>query len=185
LKNSKDLTAEKFLLLFKLDAMNMFSRILYRKPEYITIFALKRTREHFEDIFKNRYRDVTMEEISHCSTDTIVALNNFYEETESIRWYLITTEDMPNGVSDELDRRFVTLETLHNTLIIHIDAELGIESDIQVGSVKELSFQGESESEINQEEFSEFDETDDAELVDFSDSDDLSTFQDVSDTIEN
>ena len=169
--------------------MNLFSRILYRKPEYITIFALKRTREHFEDIFKNRYRDVTMDEISNCSIDTIQALNNFYEETESIRWYLVTTEDMPNGVSDELDRRFITLETLHNTLIIHIDAELGIESDIQVGTVKELTFQEESDnsvdSESDQEQFSEFDEMDATELVDFSDDEDSSEFQEVSDIVKN
>jgi hypothetical protein len=142
-KNSEELQSEKYLLMFKLDAKNLFSRVLYRKPEYITIFALKRTRDHFIDIFKNRYRDVTLSEISHCALETIQALNDFYDEVDSIRWYLITTEDMPNSVSDELDRRFIRLEELHNSLILQIDKELGIESDILMGTVAELSFQEE------------------------------------------
>lgn len=182
MKNSEEIIAEKYLMMFKADAMNLFSRILYRKPEYITIFALKRTREHFEDVFRNRYRDVTMQEIAHCNKETIEALNIFYEETESIRWYLSTTEDMPNRVSDELDRKFVNLETFHNNLIIQIDSELGIESDIEYGTVKELSFQ-EQESESEFAETSEsYEEFEAQELTDFNGDDDSTSFRDVNDS---
>ena len=45
----------RYLLLFKLDAQNLFNRVVMRQHEYIEAFSLKRNRAVFRDIFENRY----------------------------------------------------------------------------------------------------------------------------------
>ena len=44
---------QRVLMLLKIDANNVFQRIKERKTEYLEIFALRRTREHFPMIFDN------------------------------------------------------------------------------------------------------------------------------------
>ena len=79
-------------MLLKIDANNVFKRIKERKSEYLEIFALRRTREHFPHIFKNRYEDTTLEQLTQCSTELITTLDQFYTPVEEMRWYLFQTE---------------------------------------------------------------------------------------------
>jgi hypothetical protein len=129
MKSKNDEFTQRILLLLKIDANNLFKRIKERKSEYLEIFALRRTREHFPVIFKTRYEDLTIEQLSHCSTELITTLNEFYNPVEEMRWYLYQTEDMPNTVDDFIERKIRRMEKLLSTLNIYLDAELGIVSD--------------------------------------------------------
>lgn len=119
----------RILTLLKLDANNLFKRIKERKTEYLEIFALRRTREHFPMIFNNRYAGTSISELSHCSPDLITTLDQYYTQCEEMSWYLYQTEDMPNTVEDYIDRKIRKMEKLLGTLNLFLDAELGIESE--------------------------------------------------------
>lgn len=126
-KNSE--ATQRVLILLKIDANNLFKRIKERKSEYLEIFALRRTREHFPMIFNNRYEGTSIMDLSHCSADLISILDQFYSHVDEIKWYLFQTEDMPNTVEDYISRKISRMEKLLGTLNLFLDAELGVESE--------------------------------------------------------
>jgi hypothetical protein len=134
-KNSE--SAQRILVLLKNDANNLFDRIKTRKTEYLEIFALRRTREHFPTIFKNRYEGTSIDELSHCSSDLITVLDQYYTHSEEMSWYLFQTEDMPNTVEDFIDRKIRKMEKLLSTLNLYLDAELGIQNEALSQMVEE------------------------------------------------
>ena len=134
-KNSE--SAQRILVLLKNDANNLFDRIKTRKTEYLEIFALRRTREHFPTIFKNRYEGTSIDELSHCSSDLITVLDQYYTHSEQMSWYLFQTEDMPNTVEDFIDRKIRKMEKLLSTLNLYLDAELGIQNEALSQMVEE------------------------------------------------
>lgn len=146
MKSRNDESTQRVLLLLKLDANNLFKRIKNRKTEYLEIFALRRTREHFPMIFKNRYEGTSIMDLSHCSTELIATLDQFYTLVEEMNWYLFQTQDMPNTVEDFIERKIIRLEKLLATLNLFLDAELGIVSEGKVVSIEE---------DFSQEDFSE------------------------------
>ena len=127
MKSKNDEATQRVLVLLKIDANNLFNRIKERKSEYLEIFALRRTREHFPMIFTNRYAGTTIMDLSHCSTELITTLDQYYTQCEDMSWYLFQTEDMPNTVEDYIDRKIKKMERLLSTLNLFLDAELGIE----------------------------------------------------------
>ena len=129
MKSKNTEQTQRVLMLLKLDANNVFNRIKSRKSEYLEIFALRRTREHFPMIFNNRYEDTSLENLIYCSTELITTLDQFYTPVEEMRWYLFQTEDMPNTVEDFIDRKIRRMEKLLATLNLYLDAELGIEGE--------------------------------------------------------
>jgi hypothetical protein len=114
----------RILVLVKLDAQRLFERISERYPEYIGIYSLKRTRDHFAVIFTNRFRQMKIKELSAIDPELIVALDNFYSRAEHMEWYLYTTEDLPQAVSDRVMRYISDLRSKLETINIHIEAEL-------------------------------------------------------------
>ncbi len=116
----------RVLTLLKLDAQRLFERINYRRPEYIQIFSVKRTRKHFSRIFKNKYDEVKLSDLKNCSPEVIVGLDNFYNKVDELRWYLEVTEDMPVTVEENVKCLINELKLLHRTLQSHINAELNI-----------------------------------------------------------
>jgi hypothetical protein len=129
MKSRNNEVTQRVLMLLKLDANNVFKRIKERKSEYLEIFALRRTREHFPMIFNNRYESTSLENLINCSTELITTLDQFYIPVEEMKWYLFKTEDMPNTVEDFIDRKIRKMEKLLATLNLYLDAELGIQSD--------------------------------------------------------
>jgi hypothetical protein len=132
MKSRNDELTQRVLMLLKLDANAVFKRIKSRKSEYLEIFALRRTREHFPMIFNNRYEDTSLENLIHCSTELITTLDQFYIPVEEMKWYLFQTEDMPNTVEDFIDRKISKMEKLLATLNLYLDAELGIDNEEHV-----------------------------------------------------
>lgn len=126
MKCKEDDITERILILIKLDAERLYQRIKNRKSEYIKTFALKRTREHFNDIFKNRYKDVSISELKCCDKEVIVAADQFYSTVDNFCWYLNHTEDMPATVEDKINQEVRQLAPLYETLSLYIDANLGV-----------------------------------------------------------
>ena len=124
MKSHIEVMAQRILLLVKMDGASLFARVKERKNEYLGIFAIKRTRKHFDDIFFNRYRDVTIKELVHCPEECLVAIDQFYNAVEKMQWYLNGTEDMPATVEDKINRKIKEIETLFYTMGLYIDAEL-------------------------------------------------------------
>lgn len=131
MKSKNNEATQRVLVLLKIDANNLFNRIKERKSEYLEIFALRRTREHFPMIFNNRYAGTSIMDLSHCSTELITTLDQYYTLCEEMSWYLFQTEDMPNTVEDYISRKIRKMEKLLATLNLFLDAELGIESEAQ------------------------------------------------------
>lgn len=125
MKSKNDEATQRILTLLKIDANNLFDRIKNRKSEYLEIFALRRTREHFPMIFRNRYEGTSITDLSHCSVDLISSLDEFYTQVDEMNWYLYQTEDMPNTVEDFIDRKIVRMSKLIDTLNLYLDVELG------------------------------------------------------------
>ncbi len=118
--------SQRMLMLLKLDAKRLFERVKYRAPEYLSEFSLKRSREHFRDIFKNRYDEVVIKELMLCGQEVIVGLDQFYTKVDEMRWYLNHTQDMPNRVDDKIHSHIRELEGLYTTLNLYIDCEMGL-----------------------------------------------------------
>ncbi len=129
-----DEETQRILVLLKLDSKRLFERIKDREIEYIAIFSIKRTREHFKDIFRNRYRDIPIEDLKKCGQEVIVGLDNFYSLVEEMQWYLNHTENMPSTVEDHVKVYIKKLSQLYETLSLYIDAELGIDEDSSLHS---------------------------------------------------
>jgi type IV secretory pathway VirD2 relaxase len=114
----------RYILLFKLDAKNLYHRITSRRHEYVEIFSLKRNRAIFKDVFEHRYSKASIQDLSHCSIEIIESLDSFYQAVDEIYWYLKHTQDMPNTIEDEIHRRINALKRQYEMLTLYIDAEL-------------------------------------------------------------
>lgn len=146
MKSRVDEKGQRILVLLKLDAKRLFERIKFRSVEYLYIFSIKRTREHFTEVFRNRYDSCKLDELVNCGQEVIIGLDQFYSKVDEIRWYLNTTNDMPAKVDDKMNIHLRELESFYEMLNLYIDAELGItENSVNVDS----SFEVESTSEID------------------------------------
>jgi hypothetical protein len=130
MKSRKDEVTQRYLLLFKLDAFNLLQRIKTRRKEFVDIFAMRRTREHFAWVFASRYDRATIKDLAHCSGETIAALDQYYGLADEMKWYLFQTEDMPNTVEETIFRLTKRLDKLHSTLVLYLDAELSLDEAV-------------------------------------------------------
>lgn len=131
MKSGKDEKTQRHLLLLKLDAKNVLERVMDRRQAAMEVFALRRTREHFPEIFRTRYDNATFDDLAHCSSETILALDQFYNLVSEMRWYLFHTEDMPSTAEDNVFRMTKRLEKLHATLDLFLDAEMSLDDPKQ------------------------------------------------------
>lgn len=133
----------RYILLYKLDARNLYTRIVERREDYIEVFSLKRNRAIFKEIFENRYSKSSIKDLSHCSVEVIESLDSFYQACDEIYWYLKHTQDMPNTIEDEVHRRINALKRQYDMLSLYIDAELTGSSQTSIDAFEELSPAGE------------------------------------------
>ncbi len=129
MKANEQELAQRVLVLLKLDSKNLYKRLSERREEYVEIYSVKRTRNHFPEIFHSRYPEASIKELLHCSLDTIQALDQFYTEVEEMYWYVMHTEDMPVTVEDNAARYLKRIENFYQTLHLYLDAELGINQE--------------------------------------------------------
>lgn len=116
--------SQRYMILLKIDAINLFNRVKGRQNDYIDAFSLKRDRSIFGDVFKCRYDSTTMFDLSHLPHEIIEVSNDFYTEVDNLHWYLMNTQDMPNAIEDEIIRYLHHIEKKLEVLILYTDAVL-------------------------------------------------------------
>ena len=129
MKNRISLSLSRLLLLIRIDAQRVFERIKYRESEYMHTFSLKRTRDHFDNIFKNRYEELSINELRECSEEVIAGLDEFYTSVDDMCWYLNNTEDMPGTINDTVESFIRNIEDSHQKLQLYISAEFELQSE--------------------------------------------------------
>lgn len=139
----------KMLTVLRLDAQRVFERIKYREPEYMFHFSAKRTRTHFAEVFKHRYDDVKVSDLTKCGEEVIIGLDQFFAKVDDLKWYLMVTEDMPGKVNEQVRHSIKELEEAYELLQLYIGAEL---EDLKVKLRKDLKIVSENDSD--QEQFS-------------------------------
>lgn len=160
MKNAHSELSERFLILFKLDAKNLFDRISDRRSDYIETFSLKRNRGVFKEVFENRYTKASINDLSHCPLEVIEVLNSFYIEVDKLYWYLKTTQDMPNTIEDEVTRKVSKIGVLYNQVELFVDGELSglevnLDETIEPNNIHDLELKLEGE-QAKQESSGEF-----------------------------
>ena len=112
------------LTILRVDAQRLYERIKYREPEYMHYFSAKRTRDHFPNIFKNKYRSVTIDDLKLCGEEVIIGLDQFYTAADEMEWYLMVTEDMPGTVQERVTHMIKEIDEAYDILQLYINAEL-------------------------------------------------------------
>lgn len=130
MKSEHSELTQRYLVLIKIDAQNLFMRINNRHEQYMEVFSLKRDRSIFKEIFESRYQKTNLADLAHLPIEVIELTNTYYQEVEELYWYLKRTQDMPNTIEDEILREISVIKRLLDNLILYIDAELsGASSD--------------------------------------------------------
>lgn len=93
-------------------------------------FSLKRTRDHFPEIFTNRYDSVSIKDLMLCGQEVLAGLDQYYSKVDEMRWYLNHTQDMPNRVEDKVHSHIRELEKFYETLNLYIDVEMGLIAEV-------------------------------------------------------
>ncbi len=124
MKTSADEISQRYMVLIKIDATNLYNRIKERKNQYIETFSLKRDRSIFREIFSCRYSKGTLFDLSHLPVEIIEVSNDFYTEVNELLWYLMHTQDMPNTIEDEISHYLHLINKKYEVLLLYIDAEL-------------------------------------------------------------
>ncbi|EQC44740.1 hypothetical protein [Bacteriovorax sp. Seq25_V] len=119
----------RMLVILRNDSKRLFERIKHREKEYLTILSLKRSREHFKDIFKCLYDTITIEQLRLLSEEVLIALDNFYTKVEKLKWYLNHSEDMPATMRDNVSLQVRDIETKYEMLSLYLNAEMGDEDE--------------------------------------------------------
>ncbi len=93
-----------------LDADLLLRRISQRSDAYLSLFALRRTREHFEEIFKTFFWKASPELLASLEGDFLQALYLFHEKADELKWYFLSSDDMPATMETYLEAKIRELE---------------------------------------------------------------------------
>jgi hypothetical protein len=143
MKSDNSELTQRYLVLIKIDAQNLYMRISERHEEYMEVFSLKRDRNIFKEIFSSRYQKTNLSDLAHLPIEVIELANSYYQEVDSLLWYLKTTQDMPNTIEDEILRETALIKRLFENLKLYIDAELG-------GTISEVDNIPKEETSLNE-----------------------------------
>lgn len=121
----------RLLVILRNDSRRLFERIKFRKTDYLSILSLKRTREHFKDIFLSIYNTITIPQLSLVSEDVLMALDEFYSAAEKLKWYLNHSEDMPLTMKDSVALQIRDIESKYELLKLYLNAEIGFDENTQ------------------------------------------------------
>ena len=118
---------KSFLRLIKLDANNLYSRIKSRRDDYLRVFSMKRTRQHYNEVFKNKYMDTPLSDLKLIKDETVLILDEFYSRANNLKWYLEYTEDMPTQIEDHLSFEIATMGRLIDSVNLSLDLDMGLD----------------------------------------------------------
>jgi len=120
---------EKVLQLVKDDIDSLLHRLNNHFEDYMRVFTQKRTRDHFQDVFYSRFRDVNISDLLKLDGELLGFISSFYFHTEELYWYIKVTEDMPSMVENKIRVDLVKI----NSIVAEIN-ELILSGDSNIGS---------------------------------------------------
>ncbi len=144
MRQNRDSEISKILLMLKLNANRVYVRVEQRMPEYLDDLSMKRTRKYFPEVFVHKFDGVQLESLAKAETETIMALESFFNKVDDLKWYMNHTEEMPATVEDRLKQEVKKLSQLLETLNLFLDAELGLAEEEEslaedpIAEIKEL-----------------------------------------------
>lgn len=148
-------------LLLRNDSSSLANRVIGRFSEYMKIFSVKRTREHFKEVFKHNYYSLALSDLALLDSNVLNFANEFYTQVEKIYWYLMNTEDMPGTVAELTEKKIKILKKCWNNYEQELNACL---ENLMSDSDK----QDESSEPAIQESFSIQEDDDKLEPPDFN-----------------
>jgi hypothetical protein len=111
------------LTMIKIDADSLYERVVEREKEYMRIFSVKRTREHFHEVFKTRFWDIHPTDLKVCSPEVLIQLDAFYSQSDKLHWYLRSTEDMPGMIEDKIAPKIRGIKEAYEMLKLYLNAQ--------------------------------------------------------------
>lgn len=119
-----DVFKNRLMILLKSDAEDLFRRLNLHLEESVSIMNLKRSRDHFKDLFRSRYPTFTAGELKLIDEASIVAVVAFYREVDELNWYLLHTQDQPQMILNHCEKAMLHIRGFFDTLKLHLEAEL-------------------------------------------------------------
>lgn len=114
---------DSLLYLIKIDAELLMKKIIDRREEYLMILSLKRTRDHFSDIFYTKFHGLSLGELKDYSQKFNTALFDFHEQANELKWYLMHSEDQPSAMNNTVSLLLKKLNKSYGTLNFHLSSE--------------------------------------------------------------
>ena len=111
------------LTMIKIDADSLYERVVEREKEYMRIFSVKRTREHFHEVLKTRFWNIHPTDLKICSAEVLIQLDSFYSKADKLYWYLHSTEDMPGMIEDKIAPKVRGVKEAYDMLSLYLNAQ--------------------------------------------------------------
>lgn len=121
--NSKREEVMSILTMIKFDAEALYERVVEREKEYMRIFSVKRSRDHFHEVFKTRFWEIHPSDLKVCSPEVLIQLNGFYTKCDKLYWYLRSTEDMPGMIVDKVAPKIKEIKSDYSMLQLYLNAQ--------------------------------------------------------------
>lgn len=94
--------ARRMKLLLALEITRLLRDLEERLDFLVTVWSRHRTRVAFTDTLFSRYRTLQATDLVLLEEDALTLVETFYDELESLRQYLLYTEDMPRTLEEVL-----------------------------------------------------------------------------------
>ena len=131
----------------KEDMQELMRRLNERMEGALRIFSQKRSRDHFKQIFFNRYKEFSIEVLKDLDESLYSNIVSYYEAVDDLYWYFMSTEDMPSLVESNVQsimkrlnhkygqtaELFLDLKDHHNFEIDALDSEVNGEGVLPDG----------------------------------------------------
>ena len=114
------------------DLQEVIRRLNSRMEEALRIFSQKRSREHFKDLFFNRYKIFSVSVLSDLNADTYSMIVSIYEEIDSLYWYLMSTEDMPSQVETNVLLYIKKMNSNYAEIADYFINDISLENDREI-----------------------------------------------------
>ena len=105
------------------DLQELVKRLNSRMEDALRMFAQKRSRNHFEHIFFNRYKDFSLNVLEDLDSDVYPRVVSIYEEIDELLWYLQSTEDMPSLVKTKVDSYIKSMNSNYAEVLENLISE--------------------------------------------------------------
>ena len=108
--------AKRVRHLIALDANNVMTRLAARHEAMVQRFSRHRDRAALVEPLSTWFSSITFGDLAALETREQRAISRFYESLDELRWYLSSTEDMPNQVTLTLSQSLRRLQSKYKEL---------------------------------------------------------------------